>query len=417
MLLMGSLNTESYKGVRDFYPPEMWVEEYIFDTWSYVAESFGYEKYGASVLEPAELYRAKSGQEIIEEQTYTFLDRGDREVTLRPEMTPTAARMIAARRQELSFPVRWYTIPNLFRYERPQRGRLREHWQLNCDLFGVPGEAADLEIITLADAIMQGFGAQSTAYTIHINHVQILENTCATLGIPKEKHNALRKLLDQKKKIDDFDAKLEDLIGISADTFDQKLNEVYEQSDVPSIIEKLNALGMPNVVVDHSIVRGMDYYTGLIFEIFDASPENNRSMFGGGRYDNLTELFGGEAVSGVGFGMGDVTIRDFLLTHDLMPERPAHSDLFLGTLTHDHIPYAQQLARELRDAGLRVVVNVTQKKVGDQVAYADKKRIPFVVIIGEDEVSTETFILKHLQSGKETSLTKDTIAEHIALPS
>ena len=142
------LSAEPYKGVRDFYPEDMWMEEYIFETWSYVAESFGYEKYGASVLEPAELYKAKSGEEIINEQTYTFVDRGDREVTLRPEMTPTVARMIAARRHELTLPVRWYSIPNLFRYERPQRGRLREHWQLNCDIFGTSDVSADIEIIT-----------------------------------------------------------------------------------------------------------------------------------------------------------------------------------------------------------------------------------------------------------------------------
>src|SRR3989338_2736742 len=163
------LSTDPYKGVRDFYPEDMAIQRYIFDTWAHVAESYGFERYDASVLEPAELYRAKTGEEIVNEQTYTFKDRGDREVTLRPEMTPTVARMVAARRRELSFPLRWYSIPNLFRYERTQRGRLREHWQLNADLFGVESIEADLELIRMADRIMKNFGAKQSDYEVRLN--------------------------------------------------------------------------------------------------------------------------------------------------------------------------------------------------------------------------------------------------------
>ena len=408
------LDTEPYKGVRDFYPDDMWVQEYIFSTWAWIAESFGYEKYGASVLEPAELYKAKSGEEIINEQTYTFLDRGEREVTLRPEMTPSVARMIASRRRELAFPVRWYSIPNLYRYERPQRGRLREHWQLNCDIFGVPEGSPDIEIIALGDAIMHGFGAKDSDFGIHVNHMSILDVTCKKLDIKSEAWNPLRKLLDQRRKINNFDKKLQDLVDIDAATFDKELADAYEHSNLPHVVEELKALGITNVTIDHSIVRGMDYYTGMVFEIFDASPDNNRSLFGGGRYDNLTELFDNEAVPGVGFGMGDVTIRDFLLSHNLMPERPAPSDLFLATLEVRHIPYAQGLARDLRKQGLNVVVNVTDKKVGDQIKYADKKGTPFAIAIGDDEVSKEAFKLKNMETGKEVEVTKDAIEKHIS---
>ncbi len=168
------LSTEPYKGVRDFYPADMAVQSYIFDIWKKTAESFGYEEYGASVLEPANFYKAKSGEEIVNEQTYTFIDRGEREVTLRPEMTPTLARMVAAKKRELVFPLRWYSIPNLFRYEQPQRGRVREHWQLNVDLFGVNGIEADVEVISLAYKIMKNFGAKDEDFEIRVNSRNLL---------------------------------------------------------------------------------------------------------------------------------------------------------------------------------------------------------------------------------------------------
>src|SRR4051812_4163166 len=164
-----SLSTEPYKGVRDFYPEDMFIENYIFDIMRKTVEQFGYMEYGASILEPTELYKAKSGDEIVNEQTYSFKDRGDRDVTLRPEMTPTVTRMVAARKKELSFPLRWYSIPNLFRYEKPQRGRLREHFQLNVDLFGVDNANAEVEVISLASSIMKNFGAKSESFSIKIN--------------------------------------------------------------------------------------------------------------------------------------------------------------------------------------------------------------------------------------------------------
>lgn len=262
---MAKLGTDPYKGVRDFYPEEMAVQNYIFDTWREIAEGFGYVEYGASILEPTEIYTEKSGAEIVNEQTFTFKDRGDRSVTLRPEMTPTLARMIAARRRSLKFPLRWYSIPNLFRYERPQRGRRREHWQLNCDLLGIAGVEADAENISLADAVMKAFGAKPEDYEIRLN-------TCAP-----------------------------------------------ERESLDKVIGKIGGAGITNVKIDDGLVRGQSYYTGVVFEIFDTHPENNRSVCGGGRYDNLLEIFGVEPVPIVGFGMGDITVRDFLETHKLEP--------------------------------------------------------------------------------------------------
>jgi len=252
---MSKLDTAPYKGVRDFYPEDMAIQNYIFDTWHTVAESFGYVEYSASPLEPTEIYTEKSGMEIVNEQTFTFIDRGNRSVTLRPEMTPTLARMIAARRRNLKFPLRWYSIPNLFRYERPQRGRRREHWQLNCDLLGIAGIEGDKEMISLVYAIMKEFGASNKDFEIRINN---------------------------------------------------------------SDIENLKEIA-PNLVSDPTLARGQTYYTGIVFEIFDTNKENGRALAGGGRYDNLLEMFEVDPIPAVGFGMGDITISDFLETHKLGP--------------------------------------------------------------------------------------------------
>ena len=252
---MAKLGTDPYKGVRDFYPEDMAIQNYIFNTWRQIVERNGYVEYSASLLEPTEIYTEKSGAEIVNEQTFTFTDRGDRSVTLRPEMTPTLASMIAARRRNLKFPLRWYSIPNLFRYERPQRGRRREHWQLNCDLLGIAGIEADKEIVSLAYTIMKEFGAKDEDFEIRINN-----------------------------------------------------------SDINNF--KVIA---PNLVLDPTLARGQTYYTGIVFEIFDISKENGRALAGGGRYDNLLEMFDVEPIPAVGFGMGDITIRDFLETHKLGP--------------------------------------------------------------------------------------------------
>ncbi len=304
---MTKLNTEPYKGVRDFYPEDMAIQNYIFGVWKKVAEKFGYEEYAASILEPAELYKNKTSEEIVNEQTFSFTDRGDREVVLRPEMTPTLARMVAARRKSLKFPLRWYSIPNLFRYERPQRGRKREHWQLNCDLMGVAGLEAEVEIISLSHQIMKEFGAEKNNFEIRINDRVLLNEKFGNVE--------LIRLLDRKNKMpaDEF---AEKWLAISGKEFD---SNILPNETISNLLERLKGMGINNAVFDPTITRGFDYYTGVVFEIFDTSPENNRSLFGGGRYDNLLEIFGVEPIPTIGFGMGDITIRDFLETHKLGP--------------------------------------------------------------------------------------------------
>lgn len=295
--MQNKLSTDPYKGVRDFYPADMRVQNYIFSVWRKVAEQFGYEEYSASLLEYSDLYKSKGNDEIINEQTYSFTDRGGREVTLRPEMTPTLARMVAARRKSLKFPLRWYSIPNVFRYERPQRGRRREHWQLNCDVLGIAGIEAEVEIISLAHAIMKAFGAKDGDFVIKINNRLAMETALLGQGISEKDIPALLREWDKG--------------GVPAG------QKVLWASAIDELLVALKQKGITNAEFDANIVRGFDYYTGMVFEVFDTHADNRRSLFGGGRYDNLLEIFGVEPVPTVGFGMGDITIRDFLETHSL----------------------------------------------------------------------------------------------------
>lgn len=301
-----SMSTEPYKGVRDFYPEDMAIQNYIFGVWRKVAEKYGYQEYGASILELADLYRSKGSDEIVNDQMYVFKDKGEREVALRPEMTPTFARMIAARRKALKFPLRWYSIPNCFRYERPQRGRRREYWQLNCDLMGIAGIEAEVEIIKLAYDIMKAFGAKDEDFEIKINDKKVLQE--------KFKDRKLIQLLDKKDKMGE-----EEFIDAWKKISDTIPDWNIEQSK--QITDVINTLAEKGVKTTFSptLTRGFDYYTGVVFEIFDSNPENRRSLFGGGRYDNLLEVFGVEPAPTVGFGMGDITIRDFLEVHKLPP--------------------------------------------------------------------------------------------------
>ena len=399
---MNKLSTESYKGVRDFYPADQALQDYIFDVWRRTCKNFGYQEYNASLLEPSELYKEKSGEEIVNEQTYSFIDRGEREVTLRPEMTPTVARMVAQRRRELSFPLRWFSLPNLFRYERPQRGRLREHWQLNCDIFGLNSIDAEVEMIKLASQIMLNFGAKSEDFEIRINSRKLINEALQAAGLDEEKTHKFQKLLDKKNKIDNFEEEAEKIVG-------QKMGwKLGADEELKNLLERLEKNGINNVKFDDTLVRGFDYYTGIVFEVFDTDPENSRSLFGGGRYDDLLSLFGDDKISAVGFGMGDVTIADFLRTHHLLPKLNYSADLYLTAITSELNEVSDKIADVLRN-DINVAVDYSDKKVGDKIKKAEKDGIKFVLIFGEDELKDWKFKVKNIQTGEEQFLSLEQI--------
>lgn len=396
------LSTDSYKGVRDFYPADMAVQNYIFETWSKTAKSFGYENYDASILEPAELYKAKGAEneEMVNEQTYTFIDRGNREVTLRPEMTPTVARMVAGKRRELQFPLRWYSIPNLFRYERPQRGRLREHWQLNCDIFGADDYTADVEVIALAYQLLIDFGATPDMFEILINNRREMTELYNKIGITDdEKINQLSQLNDRKNKIS-IDQYNETLVEILGDmNLATAVTEIIENITGENQVTKgLFDLNITNVKIDRSIARGFNYYTGTIFEIVDRHEENNRAMLGGGRYDNLTQMFSDEPISGIGFGMGDVTMKDFIISHNLLPNTvmlTAAKIKIIPTEAEYNLD-SQKIAQQIRARGISVDTAIGTKKLGKKIADAALQGVTYIIVIGPDELAQGKFTLKNL---------------------
>lgn len=407
------VSTDPYKGVRDFYPEDQFVQQYIFDHMSRTCELFGYEEYNASLLEPTELYRSKTSDEIIHQQSYTFTDRGEREVTLRPEMTPTLARMIAAKSREIPLPARWYSIPNCFRYERTQKGRLREFWQLNADIVGSVSIEADAEIIALAHAVMRSFGADERNFEIRVSDRRLLDAAYNELGIDPEKHAEVTRLLDRREKLEDFPIQLEKILGNNAivliDTLDRTASTAY----LEELRTRLLAMGIGNMIVDTKITRGFDYYTGMVFEVFDTSGENNRSIAGGGRYDNLTQVFGAHAIPAVGFAMGDAIIRDYLETHNLLPQYTPTTELMLCVIEDSAMSHAQKLAADLRREDVSVAVNLSGKKLGDQIRQADKMKVPYVIAVGEKERETGRYILKNLATGHELVATADRIADHL----
>ncbi len=414
-----TLATQPYKGARDFYPEDKRLQNYMFSVMRQTVERFGYEEYDAPILEPIELYAAKSGIEIVNEQTYVFEDRGGRRVAIRPEMTPTVSRMVAARRQELAYPLRWYSIPNLWRYERPQRGRLREHWQLNVDLFGLEGLTAEAEIIQTADSILKNFGATHDMYTIKLNSRKLIDYIMQDyLKVDDVQAQTLIKLIDRMHKIEhsafvaEVDAMFNPsqreagasnkLLGLLKIKQIEHLPEVIREHpaarQLQELIKLLHDARITNVVFDSSLMRGFDYYTDIVFEVFDKHPDNNRSMFGGGRYDGLVGLFGVDPVPTIGFGMGDVTLQNFLEVHDLVPALRPETDLYV-VLIGDVYAKAQAVIADLREMGLNIAVDSTGRKADKQIKAAAKKGLHYAMFIGEKELGDELYEIRNLLTG------------------
>lgn len=414
-----ALSTQPVKGARDFYPEDMRLQKYIFGVWRAVCEQFGYEEYDAPILESTDLYLAKGNQEIIDEQTYTFTDRGGRSLTLRTEMTPTVSRMVAARRQELAYPVRLYSVPQCWRYERMQRGRGREFYQLNVDLFGLDGLEADLEMVVMADAILKRFGAKPKQYEIKISSRKLVDVFLReTLGLDQTQAQSLIRLIDRMKKMEraQFAALAEAIFtpsqrdsGLAQQLFTflsaqlitdlpEPLLQLEATKNLAVLMTRLRKAGIDNAVFDPTLMRGFDYYTDIVFEVFDTNPDNNRSMFGGGRYDGLVNQFGAASVPTVGFGMGDITLQNFLEVNKLLPALRSTTDVYVAVLGEVDVmgPVA-----ELREMGLNVAVDYSGRKLDKQIKAAEKLGVRYVVFMGEEELSADQYNLKNLETGTE----------------
>ncbi len=416
-----ALSTQPYKGARDFYPEDKRLQKYLFGVLRDVVERFGYEEYDAPILEPLEMYTAKTGDEIVNEQTYQLTDRGNRKVVIRPEMTPSISRLVAARRQELAYPLRWYNIGNRWRYERPQRGRYREFFQLDVDIFGLDSLDAEAEIIQVADEIMQAFQAKRDTYTIRINSRVLMDAILSDyLGLTKVEVETMSKLIDRMHKMEPglFSAQLHAILSPSqrdAGLADKLLEILKVQSldglpealktqpaaqKLANLMTMLHKRGITNSMFEPTIMRGFDYYTDIVFEVFDNNPNNNRSMFGGGRYDGLVGLFGVEPVPTVGFAMGDVTLQNFLEVHELLPKLSPETDAYV-VLVGDVAEAAQPVLKELREMGLKLAVDYSGRKADKQLKMADKRHLGYAIFIGEKELADSSYTLKNLKTGEE----------------
>lgn len=430
---MSTLSSQPYKGTRDLYPDDKRIQNYIFSVWRRVAERYGYQEYSAPLIEPLEVYSAKSGQELANEQTYSFIDRGDRTVAIRPEMTPSVSRMVAAKRQELGYPARLYSIANFMRYERPQRGREREFWQLNADIFGVDNVDADTEVIEFAHEIMNEFGASDEMYVIRVNNRSLIEHMMGSyLGLDAIGAQLMIKLFDRKEKIteEDFIHQARDIFGASASAEGLKkimdIMQVRQASELPKQMHHLEAAkdldrlfsnlqeaGVNNACFDITLMRGLDYYTGMVFEVFDIHPENNRAMFGGGRYDGLVGLFGAEPIPTVGFAPGLTTTEIFLRSHNLLPTLKSNTDLNVIVVDSIAQSAALDLARKLRKKGINVEVDITGRKVEKQIKSALRKSIPYNLFIGQDEIKSHIYVLKDTTSEEVKKMSIDDIANSL----
>jgi histidyl-tRNA synthetase len=414
------ISFEPPRGMRDFYPEDMLWRNRVFDAWRQAAVAFGFQPYDACVVESLELLQRKSGEEVSE-QIYHFEDKSGRQLALRPEMTPTLARMIAARQGQLSFPVKWFTIAQCFRYERMTRGRKREHYQWNMDVIGEENVSAEIEILAAAAASLKNMGMPDGAYKIHVNNRALLAELLAKSGIAPEHHAAVFLALDKRGKITDEEIatllKTEGLDEpavrktfelLAVQTLDQAAELAGPDSPALATLRELFALASiygiaDRIVFDIAVIRGLSYYTGIVFEAFD-TEHKFRAIFGGGRYDSLLTTIGGAPTPAVGLGFGDVVVVEVL--KDLLGETAAaeKSGVVIGYMFPEQREAATRLARALREKGEKVDLMLARQKPKQFFSHAGSGTAADAVFIGPDDVAKGVAKRKHLATREETEI-------------
>ena len=423
------------KGTSDWLPEEFAIRKYIFDAWRRVNCQFGFQEYMTPIFELADIYRAKSGEDVGGKELLVVTDRGGRDLAIRPEMTPSVTRMVTRFYRQTQKPLRLFSIANFWRNERPQRGRNREFWQLNSDIFGSTSINADIEILQLALHLMLAFQPPAGAFTLFINHRHLIDTVLQTIaGVPDEANVQTVRVLDKYGKLpqEAFLASLNKL-GLSQQTADLLLQFMQSQSaeallenfprlkedagylETSRIFQALQATGFGDWIrFKPSLIRGFDYYDGMVFEVFDNNPENNRSMFGGGRYNGLAHLFGGEDIPALGFAPGDETTRLFLESWNLVPEHLSQNrTIYLPLLDDSLADAAIALASELRQAGLYIEQGLEAQSFRAALKTADRKGAAYVILLGTDEVSQGMVSLKDMRTGDQERLTKSDLIKKL----
>ena len=416
------LSNQEPKGTRDWLPDEFAIRHYIFETWRKVCRQYGFEEYLTPLVEYAEVYRAKSGEDIGGKELVTFTDLGGRELCIRPEITPSVTRMVSKIYSASPKPLKYFSIANFMRNEKPQRGRNREFWQLNCDIFGSDSPSADLEVLQLSLDIMAAFGAPEGSFKMSLNSRQLLDGLLALCGkLTNEQKISIVRTLDKWEKLSKKDladklkeASLTDKIiekifsfmeSKTIEDLEKVLPELSENAgllEIKKTIADLNQLGYGNVYFNPAVIRGFDYYDGLVFEVFDTHPDNNRAMFGGGRYNGLAELFGSASFPAVGFAPGDEMMRLFLESWNLIEGKVNKPEVFyLPLLDESLLSSVRKLAKKLRAAGKEVLLGFEVQKINKALDYANKKEISQVIILGSEEEKSNKYKIKNMKDGKE----------------
>jgi histidyl-tRNA synthetase len=397
-------------GFRDFYPEDLSLRNHIFATWRNVAARYGFEEYDGPPLESLEMYTQKSGDEIVQ-QLYAFRDKGDREVALRPEMTPTLARMVAARVQALKKPIRWFSIPQLFRYERQQRGRLREHFQLNMDIIGEAGPLADAELMAAAIDTMRAFGLGPKDVQLRVSDRRVIRSVLLGRGLSEGQLPAAFAVIDRSERVPKN--VLEEMLtsaglgkGESRAVFDvaelrgpEALKAAGEAAEpLGQAVQAVQSMGLGDFVsIDMTIVRGLAYYTGIVWELFDAQ-KTLRAIAGGGRYDSLLDL------PALGFGMGDVVLSELLKERGAVPEPSSELGAFLIPVGGDDLPTILELAHALRERGISVEYGLRHAGVRKQLELASARGAARAVIVGSEERATGMAVVRDLRTSTEAKV-------------
>jgi len=430
------LSTQPYKGARDFYPEDMRIRNYIFDTWKKVCKRYGFEEYDFPFLENWDIYAAKTGEEIVNKQLYWFKDRGGRKVAIRPEKTPSVARMIAAKINELSRPIKWFNIGNCWRYEKPQKGRGREFFQFDCDIFGVSDTAADIEVFSIPIEIMKALGATQKMFEIKISNRRLTEYFLKELAClegdfsqPNSRLYKTVKAIDTKLKVTELEfeklleeAKLtnkqiqrvNEYLNYNLDDVKKYKDKCYGAEELIEFFRIAESIGYKRYFkFSPEIMRGFDYYTGNVIEQFDLNPKNNRSMYGGGRYDDLVGLFTKEKLTAVGFAMGDMTLIEFLKGWNLLPALPADTQVMVTVFDESLRDKSFETAQRLREKGINAFLYLEADKLDKQLKYADRKGIPYVIIIGPDEVKKGKVVLRDMRKKEQNEIRMEEITDLI----
>jgi histidyl-tRNA synthetase len=418
-----SSKIESIKGTRDYYPEEMAVRTFIYKNARKVSESFGYEEIDGPFLESIDLYAAKSGEELVKEQSFVFEDRGGGLIALRPELTPSIARMVAQRQNQLVYPLRWWSWGPFWRYERPQKGRTREFFQWNIDLIGVDSPEADAEMVAIAANFLIELGLSADQVKVFVNNRQLMDLELQSLDIPGDLRLKVFRLIDRRDKLspDNWISYGKDL-GLTTNQITglenilNDLNLWHKSKDLIRLFQVVDSLGVSEYVkfAPH-IIRGLDYYTGTVFEVWDQDGEF-RAILGGGRYDSLVEAVGGKPLPAVGFAMGDLIISlvlkkfDRLSASDNQSAAPILVTLFDQSTTSESF----RVAATLRRAGFNVICYPIEDKLGKQFRFGDRMGIKLSLILGPDEIKNKQVSIKDLNTGEQITIPESDVIKFVS---